>query len=196
MLRQGAGLEIAGPFRSAANCRPFFAELRPIPNRQPFGMPAFSSRRSRTRADPDPPRWGAMLVLGRIPDFPLTVSPSVSQYAAAWLGGKADRPKENLAFSRHFRIAAAAVGCLRRRGHRRYRVRSGWKTLPRNPGRAQPVCRSLLGHQAAEPAASMCRWPASLASTTSRILRSRPFRADPCCRTRALTLNWRLCGRL
>ena len=98
ILRQGAGLEIAGPFRSAAELQTVLRRTTPdseSPTVRDAGLfiPALADG-----ADPDPPRWGAMLVLGRIPDFPLTVSPSVSQYAAAWLGGKTIAQKRTLLF--------------------------------------------------------------------------------------------------
>ena len=99
VLRAGGDLDIAGPFRSPTELQNLLRKIAPDSESPSMRDAVAFITTLADKLDPDPPLWGSTIIVGRIPDFPLSsTSASVSQYAAAWLSRKAIAQKRSLLF--------------------------------------------------------------------------------------------------
>ena len=98
VIHAGLGIDIAGPFRNPSELQTLLRNTTPDTDSPTLRDAAVFIPLLAGELDRDPPLWGATLILGRIPDFPPTLNPSVSQYAAAWLTRKSVAQKRTLLF--------------------------------------------------------------------------------------------------
>jgi tetratricopeptide (TPR) repeat protein len=97
-LSHGITVDVAGPFRSAAELQAVLHNTGP--DTDPISRPDAAKFIDELAQSLEPawPEWGFALVVGRVPQFDPSTDPMVTEYSAAWLARRSIAQKRSLIF--------------------------------------------------------------------------------------------------